>query len=411
MISRRKFLKSTATASLIGGLPWYGHSLGFNNAGNSLEERITDRLKHSLTSSVILREIQLYHFESLLLLKVLDDSGAEGITVCNARMQNLVSLFKNMVVPFFVGKDAREVAHLVNGVHRVKSNYKYAGMPFWNCVGSLEVAIWDLLGNLGEISVNQFLGHSLRTEVPIYLSSLTRSNSAEEETQNIIKYQESTGAKAVKLKVGGRLKNTTWDKERTRKFIPMVRKTMGDDFTIYADANGSYSVDEAKEVVRFLEDYGIEILEEPCYWQDYKSNTTVKKALTKMKLAGGEQDSSYHQFRAICEDNVYDILQPDVYYNGGIVRTLKIAHLASTLRKGFAPHSPKADPLFAPYSQLATVAPVLTGFQEYPLRGTEKQKSWFGPKIIPENGLLGLLNGNGLGIRYDDGLWAKSKKV
>ncbi|WP_422083405.1 mandelate racemase/muconate lactonizing enzyme family protein [Ulvibacterium sp.] len=411
MISRRKFLKSTVTASLIGGLPLYGHSFRFNIEGNSLEERITDRIKRSLTSPVTLKEIQLYRFESLLLLKVSDNSGTVGVTVCNARMLNLVSLFKNMVVPFFIGKDAREVAHLVNGIHRVKSNYKYAGMPFWNCVGSLEIAIWDLLGNLGEVSVNQFLGHTIRTEVPIYLSSLTRGNSAEEETQNIIKYQEHTRAKAVKLKVGGRLKNTTRDKERTRKFIPMVRRAMGDDFTIYADSNGSYSVNEAKEIVRFLEDYGVEILEEPCYWQDYKSNAAVKKELTTMKLAGGEQDSSYHQFKAICEDNVYDILQPDVYYNGGIVRTLKIAHMASTLGKGFAPHSPKADPLFAPFSQLVSVAPVLTGFQEYPLRGTEKQKSWFGPQVIPDTGLLPLLKGNGLGIRYDEGIWTKAQKV
>lgn len=411
MVSRRKFLTSTVAASLISGLPLYGYSFGFNNDGDSLEERVTERVKRHLTSPVPLKEIQLYRFESLLLLKVSDGSGAVGMTVCNARMQNLVSLFQNMVVPFFMGKDAREVAHLVNGVHRVKSNYKYAGMPFWNCVGSLEIAIWDLLGNLGEVSVHRFFGPSVRREVPIYLSSLTRSNSAEEETGNIIKYQERTGAKAVKLKVGGRLKNTTGDKERTRKFIPMARKTMGDEFTIYADANGSYSVDEAKGIVRFLEDYGVEILEEPCYWQDYKSNAAVKKEVTTMRLAGGEQDSSYHQFKAIAEDNVYDILQPDVYYNGGIIRTLKIAHLASALKIGFAPHSPKADPLFAPFSQLVTVAPVLTGFQEYPLRGTEKQMSWFGPQIIPDNGVLPLLKGNGLGIRYDDGIWTRTQKV
>ncbi|WP_425234610.1 mandelate racemase/muconate lactonizing enzyme family protein [Ulvibacterium sp.] len=411
MISRRKFLKSSAAASIVGGIPWYGHSLESLAEGNSLEEKITESVKHAITSPVTIEEVQLYSFESLLVLKVSDTSGLTGVTICNARMQNLVSLLKNMVVPFFVGKDAREVAYLVNEILRVKSNYKYTGMPFWNCVGSLEIAIWDLLGNLGKVSVSHFLGHPMRTQVPIYLSSLTRSNSAEEETRNIVKYQELTGASAVKLKVGGRLKNTPRDKERTQKFIPMVRRTMGDDFIIYADANGSYSVDEAKEIIRFLEDYGVEILEEPCYWQDYKSNAAVKKELTTMKLAGGEQDSSYHQFKAICEDNVYDILQPDVYYNGGIVRALKIAHMANTLKKGFAPHSPKADPLFAPFSQLATVAPVLTGFQEYPLKGSEKQKSWFGPKIIPDKGVLPLLKGNGMGIHYDRGIWAKAQKI
>ena len=147
MFSRRKFLKSTFAASLVGGLPLYGYSFEKYIQGNSLEDKITTRVKYAIPSPVRIESVQLYHFEDLLVLKVMAASGAIGVTVCNARMHNLTSIFNKMIVPFFIGKDAREVAHLVNGIHQINSNYKYAGMPFWNCVGTLEIALWDLLGN------------------------------------------------------------------------------------------------------------------------------------------------------------------------------------------------------------------------------------------------------------------------
>ncbi|MBD0259826.1 MAG: mandelate racemase/muconate lactonizing enzyme family protein [Cytophagales bacterium] len=314
-----------------------------------------------------------------------------------------------MMVPFFTGKDARDLEFLVDEVYRVNSHYKYAGMPFWNCVGHVEIALWDLLGNTAAKPVHALLGKPVRTQVPVYLSSLTRETTPEQEAADLAQKLAETGAKAVKIKVGGRMRNTPEDEKRTRNLLPQLRKVLGSEITIYADANSSYSVEEGIAVGQFLEAHDVAIFEEPCPWEDYEANRRVAAALRKVKVAGGEQDSSVFRFKDIIRNRVYDVVQPDLYYNGGIIRGYRVGQLAAKAGLGIAPHSPKADPLEAPFLHLAAVLPSLEGFQEYPARPAQ-QPAWYAPHILVQDGKLPVPTGPGLGITYDEAVWKKAVK-
>lgn len=59
------------------------------------------------------------------------------------------------------------------------------------------------------------------------------------------------------------MQNTLENKAQTQKFIPTLRKILGDEISIYADANGSFSPKEGIETGKLLEDYGVEILRSP----------------------------------------------------------------------------------------------------------------------------------------------------
>ena len=103
-------------------------------------------LSLAVTRPVIMRSVELLRTQGQLMLVVTSDDGMRGITQCNDRMQHLTSLLKGLVIPHFTGKDARHVQLLTDNAYRLNSNYKYAGMPLWNCIGSVEIAVWDLLG-------------------------------------------------------------------------------------------------------------------------------------------------------------------------------------------------------------------------------------------------------------------------
>jgi L-alanine-DL-glutamate epimerase-like enolase superfamily enzyme len=77
---------------------------------------------------------------------------------------------------------------------------------------------------------------------------------------------------------------------------------------------------------------------------------------------------------------------------------------------GIAPHSPKADPLEAPFLHLATVVANLEGFQEYPARPGE-QPAWYTPHVRVTNGRLTVPPGPGLGIQYEEAIWKKAEKL
>jgi L-alanine-DL-glutamate epimerase-like enolase superfamily enzyme len=369
-------------------------------------------LRQAILVPVLIRSVQLLKTQNELFVVVTSDNGEQGITQCNDRMRNLSSLLKGIVIEHFVGKDARDLPLLIDNAYRLNSNYKYAGMPLWNCIGSVEIALWDLLGRVAKKPVYELLGKPLQTQYEVYISDFDRGTDAPEVVvERMARKLAITGAKGVKIKVGGRMVNTPADDKRTRAFVPMVRKTLGDKAVIYADANGSYTPKEGIEIGQMLEDYGVAIFEEPCNFEDEEGLRDVNKALTKLVLAGGEQDTSVYRFERLARTGVYDVLQADVSYNGGILRGLQVAEIARQFGKSVAPHTPKADPLVAPFWHLAAVCPNLHGLQEFVFDLNEKQPSWYTPRIEVKNGLMQIPKTPGLGIQYDEDIWKTAERV
>ena len=365
----------------------------------------------TIKSPVIIRSVELLKTQGQLMVVVTSNDGVKGIAQCNDRMQHLTSLLKGLVIPHFTGKDARILPILVDNAYRLNSNYKYSGMPLWNCIGSVEIAVWDLLGKVAEKPTHELLGKAVRKDYGVYISDFNREGDPEKIVDQLLAKLEATGAMGVKIKIGGRMSNSPDNAAQTKRYVPALRKKLGDKVTIYADANGSYTPNEGIEAGRLLQDYGVEIFEEPCNFEDEEGMRKVNKSLKKLKLAGGEQDSSLYRFRRLAQTNVYDILQPDVYYNGGILRTLQVSVIANRYgSKTVAPHTPKADPLIGPFWQVVALIPNLYGLQEFVYNPEDKTPTWHS-EIKVVNGMMPIPSRHGVGIDYDDKIWASSEKI
>lgn len=404
-MNRSHFLKTLAAAA--GG----GLVSSPAVAADSMPTWPLPNLRSTFPEPIPIRSVELLRAQGELLLAVTAADGTRGVTVCNDRMPHLTSLLRGLVLPHFVGKDARDLPTLADNAYRLNSNYKYAGMPLWNCIGSVEIAGWDLLGKLARKPAYALLGQPVRTEYPVYVSDFDRDSDPAKVFERMREKLAATGATGVKIKVGGRMRNTPDDEARTRRLVPLARKMFGDTVTIYADANGSYTAKEGIEIGRLLEDHGVAIFEEPCNFEDEDGLRAVNQALTKVKLAGGEQDTSLYKFQRLVQTGVYDLLQPDLYYNGGLLRALQVAKIAETAGKTIAPHTPKADPLIAPFWQFAALVPNLYGLQEFVFDSGEKAPSWFTPAIRVTGGVMQIPATPGLGIDYDAGIWKSAEKI
>src|SRR5205085_8338561 len=137
-------------------------------------------------------------------------------------------------------------------------------------------SLFDLLGKVAKQPVGALLGGVIRQDVPIYLSSLRRDTTPEQEVAWLGKRLEETGAKAVKLKIGGRMsKNADAAPQRTERLVALARKRFGNGVTIYVDANGSYDAPKAIEVGRMLEAHGVAFFEEPCPFEELEETKRV----------------------------------------------------------------------------------------------------------------------------------------
>ena len=333
-MNRRSFVKLSALSAA-------ASQVASVQGKDSLQEVIDQPvLKRELFKEpVIMKKIELLKNGQNYLIRVYAADGTYGVSVCNnMHMQYLYPLYLQRLQPFFLNKDARDLDSLIEKVFLFKSNYKLQGLALWVPTACLEFAILDLLGRVAKKSFAELVGKREQAKIDIYRANNNRGRSAEASLDRIVKSAKEIDAKAIKFKVGGRMsKNGDDPAGRTEKLIPMVREAFGDDFTIYADSNGSYDVENSVRVGRILEDHKVAFYEEPCPFYELEETKQIANKLT-IPIAGGECESSMWRFKWLIENKALQIVQPDLFYFGGMIRSIKVARMAQSKGLDCIPH-------------------------------------------------------------------------
>jgi L-alanine-DL-glutamate epimerase-like enolase superfamily enzyme len=352
---------------------------------------------------VVIDSIRLLKRDQDYIVHVRSKGGAEGISLTNpSRAEYLDGILKQLVIPAFLGRDARQLEELLWDAYRWNSNYKLYGLAFWCPLAWVELAILDMLGRISARPIGALLGDLLRHEIPVYVASGRRDTTPEQEIDYLRTLLAKSGSKAVKFRVGGRMsRNADAMSGRTEKLIPLVRKTFGDAIDIHADANSSYDPPQAIKVGRLLEEAGAVYFEEPCPFDHLEDTKLVADALT-IPVAGGEQEYSDWRFRWMIANRGVDIVQPDLHYYGGMVRSIRVARMA---RIANMPTTVHISGGFGFVYMLHFVSCIADPgrYQEYKL-GTEKYGGWFDPPIQVKDGRMSIPAGPGVGIRDLPGL-------
>ena len=409
--SRRRFLSAAGAASALaacGGAPDARKPAG--PSVEALEAALAKPVLDvsSITQPVIIESVQLLEKNGEQMVLVRSKDGAEGLSFTNGRSY-LTDLFRDRFVPFFVGKDAREIeSRLPWDFYRENSNYKLQGLLFWSAQAWVEFAILDMLGRIANKSIAELMGGVIHGEIPFYVASGRRDSTPEEEVEYLQGLLEQSGARAVKFRLGGRMsRNEDAMPGRTENLIRLARKTLGDDIDIHGDANSSYDPEPAIAVGRILEEVGAVYFEEPCPF-DHLEDTKVVTDTLDIPVAGGEQEFSERRFRWMIANRGVDIVQPDLHYYGGMIRSARVANMAEAAGMPTTVHiSGGFGFIYMLHFAARTKDP--GRYQEYKLN-IEKYNDWFDPRITVKDGKMSAPGGPGVGIQ-DLGAVIKGAKV
>lgn len=417
-VNRRNLLLGMIGAGAIGSAAVPGKNRDLKKSSSALaSSQDLDRAAAAsvlkldgLKSPVIIESIQLLKKDKEYMVRVRSKDGAEGIAMTNPpRAQYLDHVLQQLVIPFFIGKDARDLERLLRELYRWNSNYKMSGLAFWCPQAWVEFAILDLLGRIVNKPMGALLGDIVRKEVPFYVASGRRDTTPAQEIEYLKQLLAQSGAKALKFRVGGRMsENEDAMPGRTEALIPLVRKSFGDSIDIHADANSSYSPAEAIKVGRLLEEIKAVHFEEPCEFDHLDEMKAVADALS-IPVACGEQEFSHWRFRWMIANRGADIVQPDLFYYGGMIRSIRVARMAQAARMPVALHISGGFG-FVYMLQFASCVPNLGRYQEYKL-GTEKYGRWFDPPIQVKDGRMSIPTGPGLGIKDVASILKGAKEV
>jgi L-alanine-DL-glutamate epimerase-like enolase superfamily enzyme len=360
---------------------------------------------------VRIASIELLRGGNDFLVRARSTDGAVGLAVGHPDvLETTHPILTRRVAPFFVKKDARDLESLIDGVYVANSNYKWQGLPFWVPVASVEFAILDLLGKVANKPLGEMFGGVTKREIAVYRASGNRGNTPEQEIAYLQKLIAETGAKAIKFRLGARMRYDEASTRRDLALIPLTRKTFGPAVALHADANGSYDVPLAIRIGRLMHEHGFAFIEEPVPFDYYDETKEVADALT-IHVAGGEQDSSLRRFRWMIEHRCVDVVQPDLFYFGGFIRSIRVARMAAAAGMPCTPHLSDGGLGYLYVAHFASCVPNAGPFQEYKGRDDSLPVSSDSSSLRCVNGMLAVPTGPGLGVTIDPAFVARASVV
>ncbi len=366
--------------------------------------------KEQFKEQVIIETLELLRFENNFICRVRSTHGAEGVSVGNnSQLQSVWPIFNVRLQPFFIGKDARNLEQLFEELYVYKSNYKLQNLALWVPWATIEFAILDMLGRISGKSIGELIDEIHNQKIAVYQANNYRGKSAEESVELIKEHVATSEAKAVKFKVGGRMsKNKDYPTGRTEKIIPMVREAFGDEMAIYADSNGSYDTEEAIRIGKIIEEYKFDFYEEPVPFDWYEETKQVTKALD-IPIAGGEQEPSMHNFRWLIGNSALDIVQPDMFYFGGMIRSMKVARMAEVMGMPCVPHISGSGLGYLYMMHFVSAIPNAGPFHEFKGFNSNIPLECATSNLESIDGVVTVPSGPGSGVEIDPGFIAKHK--
>lgn len=396
-MNRRCFLTLPAAAALP-PLSYDGYSASTEPGAAPDWEAPLFHLERFSKVPVVAVRIELLKAGRTYFVRATSRDGVEGVALVK-QIEDYLPMLTRLAMPFFAGRDARELERLVDEFYI--RNYKLAGQALWAPAAYVEQALLDLFGKTVGKPVAELLGGVRRKEIPVYLSGSVRETSAEEEVETYCTALEISGARAVKFKIGGRMgRNADQYPGRTETMLRLARKRLPAGTILYVDVNGGWNAAKAISMGPLLKEIGVGFLEEPCPWEEISETKRVADALD-IPIAFGECDCSLWKFDHMIRTRALDIVQPDLNYNGGFIRTARVARMAAKAGIPITPHNTQTGAAACNILQFASAIPNIGPYMEFPFRGKYSDEAWHEPHFRIHEGRIRLPEGPGLGVKID----------
>lgn len=197
------------------------------------------------------------------------DDGTEGIAeaVCRPEFtgedaRSIAYMIETFFKPLVVGADPLSHLSILQKLDRIRDCRAAKGL--------IDTALWDLRGKMLGLPVWRLMGGGPVQSVPLtwVAHGDTREAMLDEAKQLVLE----RGYKGLKVKVWKR-------SDEDVLLVRDIRKAVGDDVTIYVDANGKYSDSEARAILSKLADYRVAFIEDPCRANDLQRLALLAQAL------------------------------------------------------------------------------------------------------------------------------------
>ncbi|MCV6592360.1 MAG: mandelate racemase/muconate lactonizing enzyme family protein [Silicimonas sp.] len=284
-----------------------------------------------------IKSIETFTTEFVCFVRVTAEDGAQGWGQVAPYFADITAqVLHRQVAPWALGMACDAPGEMADFVR--DREHKFPGAYLRRAIGGVDTALWDMRGKREGLPVCSLLGGT-PGKFRAYGSSMKRDITPRDEADRFLKLRDAHGFDAFKFRIGAEVgrDQDEWP-GRTEEIVPTIRRTLGDEVALLVDANSCYSPARAIEVGKLLIDNGISHYEEPCPYWEFEQTREVTEALS-IDVTGGEQDCMMANWKRMIDENVVNVLQPDICYIGGIDRTMRVVKMAQAAGLPITPHA------------------------------------------------------------------------
>jgi len=182
--------------------------------------------------------------------------------------------------------------------------------------------------------------------------------------------------------------------------LEKIRERFGDTIDVAMEFHGYWNLPSGIRIAQALEPLAPMWLEEMLP-QDNLASYAELSAATSLPLCVSERLMTRWGFRELIENRAARIIMPDICWCGGISEAKKIASMAETYYLPVAPHNCGGPVLHMASAHLAANVVNLFIMETVRRNYLEDHKGIVTSILLPQNGVLPLPPGPGLGIELD----------
>src|SRR5271167_3168176 len=284
--------------------------------------------------------------------------------------------------PILLGQDPIAHEKLWDQMHRIMVHGRQGDAML--AISAIDCALWDLKGRWLDQPVYRLIGGPTRDVVPCYASMLgfavrdlgrVRARAAE--------YQ-ALGYRAQKWFFRHGPMSGHEGMRQNVDLVRTLREAVGDDYDIMLDCWQSFDPIYAIELAERIAEFRPRWLEECAMPDRIDSYRRIKDSI-QIPLSGAEHEYTSWGFKRFIDAEALDILQPDIYWAGGLSETLKIAALARASDLIVIPHGHSTP---AGLHFTLAQSPILTPYQEYLVKWNAINQFFLMHRLEPRNGVL-----------------------
>ena len=321
------------------------------------------------------------------------DEGAIGI---GGPMDRAVAfIIDNELSRYLIGRDPLAIEFLWDIMHRGSVHGRQGNTMI--AISAIDNALWDLKGRYFNTTVYSIIGGPTRQGVPAYASMLGYNVLDMGLVSERAKQKQEEGFTAQKWFFRHGPMSGAEGFKKNVEMVKTLRKTLGDDDDIMLDCWQSMDVNYVIRLAEHIEDYHPRWLEEVALPDRVDSYRKIREA-TNIPISGAEHHYTRWGMKQFIDAEALDILQPDIYWAGGLSETLKIAAVATTADLITIPHGHSTN---AGIHFSVGQSPIHTPYQEFLIKWNIVHQHFLKDPVTPENGMIKAPSGVGMMMDLD----------